>query len=51
MLVTIIMVLACVLLFIAAFGGTFPRVNVGWLGLAIWALAIVLGGAASYIGK
>jgi len=45
MLGTILMVFAFVLLLLAAFNiPSPPRLNLGWLGMACWALAIVLGG-------
>lgn len=44
MLTTILMVFAFVLLLLAAFNVPVPpRINLGWLGLACWALAILLG--------
>jgi hypothetical protein len=45
MIVTILMVLAFVLLAVCAAGvPSPPRFQLGWAGLAVWALAIVLGG-------
>jgi hypothetical protein len=44
MLVTILLVFAFVLLVVAAFGIGLPRVNLGWLGLALWVLSILLRG-------
>lgn len=44
MITTILMVLAFVLLLVAAFNVPFPYANLGWLGLAFWALAIILTG-------
>lgn len=45
MIITILMVLAFVLLALAAAGvASPPRFNLGWAGLAVWALAIILGG-------
>ena len=43
MLNTILMVFAFVLLVLAAFNLNLPKVNLGWLGMALWALAILLG--------
>jgi hypothetical protein len=34
----ILTVIAVVLFVLAAFGVTAPRINLGWLGLACWAL-------------
>lgn len=45
MLTTILMVLAFGLLLLAAVGVPVPRVSLGWMGMSIWALAIILGGA------
>ena len=45
MLGIILLVFAFVLLVVAAFGWTpRPTVNLGWLGLALWVLSILLGG-------
>lgn len=45
MLATILLVFAFVLLVIAALGYTpRPSVNLGWLGLALWVLSILLRG-------
>jgi len=45
MLITILMVFAFVCLCLAAFGvPNPPRVNLGWLGMAFWALAIIVPG-------
>lgn len=42
---TILMVFAFVLLVLAAFWNPGPsRVQLGWIGMAAWALAILLGG-------
>lgn len=38
----ILMILATVLLICAAFGVSAPRVSLGWLGMGVWALSIVL---------
>jgi hypothetical protein len=44
MLSTILMVFAFVLLVLAAFNVPCPpRLSLGWLGLAFWALAILIG--------
>lgn len=40
----ILMILAFVLLLLAAGGISHPRLNLAYLGLAFWALAIILGG-------
>lgn len=45
MLTVILMVFAFVCLLLAAFNiPTPPRVNLGWLGMAFWALSIILAG-------
>ena len=45
MLSTVILVFAFVLLVLAAFNiPSPPRLNLGWLGLALWCLAGLLGG-------
>ncbi len=50
MITTILMVLAFVLLLVAGFGVAVPpRISLGWIGLAVWALAIVLGGVGGFI--
>ena len=36
---TFLGIIACVLLFLAAFGVSSSRVNLGWLGLALWVMA------------
>ena len=41
---TILMVFAFVFFVVAAAGIALPRVNLGWVGLACWALSILLGG-------
>ncbi len=38
----VLMVVATVCLFLAAFSVTVSRVSVGWLGLALWALATLV---------
>ena len=38
----ILMLLAFICLLLAALGVNAPRVNLGWLGLAFWALSIIL---------
>lgn len=43
MITLILMVFAFVCLVLAAFGVSAPRIQIGWLGLAFWALAIVVG--------
>jgi len=44
MLTLILMVFSFVLLLLAAFNiPSPPRLNLGWLGMALWALAVVLG--------
>jgi len=40
----ILMVLAFVLLLVASAGVNPPRVSLGWLGMAVWALAVLLTG-------
>jgi hypothetical protein len=42
MITNFLLVLACVLLFLSAFGVNAPKVQLGWLGLALWLLSIVL---------
>ncbi len=42
-LITLLMVVAVVLLLLAAFGVAARRLSLGWLGLASWALAVLLG--------
>jgi hypothetical protein len=45
MLGTILLVFSFVLLVLAAFNVPIPpRVNLGWLGMALWCLSILLGG-------
>jgi hypothetical protein len=45
MLSTILMVFSFVLLCLAAFWNPSPpRVNLGWAGMAFWALSVLLGG-------
>jgi len=40
----VLLILAFVCLALAAFGAPIPpRVNLGWLGLAFWVLAILIG--------
>lgn len=41
---TILMIVAVVLLFCAAFSVPSSRVVLGWLGMAIWATSILIGG-------
>ena len=44
MLGTILLVFAFVLVVLAAFNvPTPPRVNLGWLGMALWCLSLLLG--------
>jgi len=43
MLTIILMVFAFVLLVLAAFNVGHPRVSLGWLGMALWALSILIG--------
>ena len=51
MLSTILMVFAFVLLALAAFNVPCPpRFNLGWAGMAFWALSILLGGLHVGIG-
>jgi hypothetical protein len=38
----VLLVVAVILLFLAAFGVNAPRVSLGWLGLALWALSTVV---------
>ena len=46
MLTLVLMVFAFVLLLLAAFNvPSPPRLNLGWLGMALWALAVVLSDA------
>ena len=42
MLITILLVAAVILLFLAAFGVTVNRISLGWLGLALFVLAQVI---------
>jgi len=42
MLITILLVAAVILLFLAAFGVSVSRVSLGWLGLALFVLAQVI---------
>lgn len=42
----ILMVFSFVLLMVAAANISHPRINLGWLGMAFWALSIILGGIA-----
>jgi len=35
----LLLLIAVILLFLAAFGVNAPRVSLGWLGLALWALS------------
>lgn len=52
MLSTILMVFAFVLLLLAAFNvPTPPRINLGWLGMSFWALAILLGGIGLHLAR
>lgn len=44
MLTTILMVFAFVCLFLAACNVNPPRVNLGWLGMAFWAAAVIFAG-------
>lgn len=39
---SLLLIIACVLLFLAAFGIIIPRVHPGWLGMAVWCLSILL---------
>lgn len=43
MLGTILLVFAFVFAVVAAFGISIPRVHLGWLAIAFWLLAILLG--------
>ena len=45
MLNLILLVLAFVLLLLASFNVQPPRIQLGWLGLAFWVLAVLIGGA------
>jgi hypothetical protein len=38
----LLLLIAIVLLFLQAFGVNAPRVSLGWLGLAVWALSTVV---------
>lgn len=42
LLILLLMVAAVVCLFLAAFGVAVRRVSLGWLGLAFWALAVLI---------
>lgn len=42
-MITVLLVLAFVLLLLAAFGVSSPRVNLGWLGLACWVATHLVG--------
>jgi len=44
MLTLFLMIAALVLLILAAFNVPSSRVNLGWLGLACWCLAVLLAG-------
>jgi hypothetical protein len=42
---SLLLIVACVLLFLAAFGcgwGRYPGLHFGWLGMACWCLSILL---------
>lgn len=41
----ILLILSCLLLFISAFGIAHPRVNIAYLGLAIFVLSFLVGGS------
>ena len=51
MLGTILMVFAFVFFCLAAANVNHPRINLGWLGLAFWVLAILIGGASIHLGR
>lgn len=40
----ILLVLAFLLTGLCAFGVGHPRINLGWLGVSIWILTVILGG-------
>jgi len=40
----LLLILGLVCFVLAAFGVASPRVGLGWLGLAFWILAVILGG-------
>jgi hypothetical protein len=44
LLILLLMVAAVVCLFLAAFGVAARRVSLGWLGLAFWALTVLITG-------
>ena len=44
LLILLLMVAAVVCLFLAAFGVAARRVSLGWLGLALWALTVLITG-------
>jgi hypothetical protein len=49
MLGTILMVFAFVLLVLAGFNVPAPpRLSLGWLGMACWALAVIVGGLGGF---
>lgn len=41
---TVLTIIACVCFFLAAFGIGWPRMAMGWLGLALWCLASLVTG-------
>ena len=51
MLGIILLVFAFVLLVIAALRYDPPQVSLGWLGLALWVLSILLGGIGNHVGR
>jgi phosphatidylserine synthase len=40
---SILLLIACVLLFLAAFGVSLGRVQTGWLGMACWCASLLVG--------
>lgn len=46
----ILMVFAFVFLAVAACNINPPRVSLGWLGMAFWALSIIFSGIGSHVG-
>lgn len=41
---SILLVVAFILLLLAACNVPFPKISLGWLGLALWVLSIILNG-------
>ena len=45
MLVLILLIAGFICLILAAFSVAAPRVSLGWLGLALWLLAVIIAGS------